>query len=55
MSDDFDGCATQHVVFDVGQGLAGCHYDGLTSVDAQRVNILHVTHLVGKKTLIDWH
>lgn len=48
VSDDFDGRAAEHVVLVVVERLTGRHHDGLSSMDAQRVNILHVTHL--KKT-----
>lgn len=49
MPDDFDGRVPQHVVFTVVQRLTGRHHDGFSGVDAQRVNILHVTHLNKKK------
>ena len=29
----------------VGECLGGSHYDGLSSVDTQWINVLHVTHL----------
>lgn len=47
--DDFDGRVPQHVVFMVVQCLTGRHHDGFSGMDAQRVNILHVTHLKKKK------
>ncbi len=39
---DVDGSGTQHLHFPVGQGLAGCHYDGVAGVYAHRVDIFHV-------------
>lgn len=45
VSDDFDGRVPQHVVFMVVKRLTGRHYDGFSGMDAQRVNILHITHL----------
>lgn len=45
VSDDFDGRVPQHVVLAVVESLTGRHDDGLPSMDAQRVNILHITHL----------
>lgn len=45
VSDDFDGRVPQHVVFMVVKRLTGRHHDGFSGMDAQRVNILHITHL----------
>lgn len=45
VSDDFDGRVPQHVVFMVVKRLTGRHHDGFSRMDAQRVNILHITHL----------
>jgi len=45
MPDDLDGCGSQDVVLHVGQGLAGCHHDGLARVDTEGIYILHVANL----------
>ena len=45
MADDLDGGVPQHVVLVVVQRLARSHYDGLSRVNAQRVDVFHVTHL----------
>ena len=41
---NLDGQRTQLVVVGVAQRLTGCHDDALTRMDAQRVEVLHVTH-----------
>lgn len=43
--DDFDGRIPQHVVFVVVESLTWRHHNGLSGMDAQRVDILHITHL----------
>ena len=40
--DDLQGAVPEHMVFLVGQGLAGSHHDGVAGVDTYRVHILHV-------------
>lgn len=40
-----DGCLPQELVLPVIQRLAWSHHYGLTSVDAQWVQVLHVTYL----------
>lgn len=47
--DDFDSSVPQHVVLVVVERLTGRHNDGFSSMDAQRVNILHITHLNNNK------
>ena len=42
--DDLQGTLPQAVVLGVREGLRGCNDNGLTSVDAHRVKVLHVTH-----------
>lgn len=55
VSDDFDGRVPQHVVFVVIERLTGRHHDGFSSMDAQRVNILHITHLNKKNKSIPFY
>ena len=43
LGDDVERRGAQHLVFLVGQGLAGCDNDRVTGVYANRVNVLHVT------------
>ena len=43
MADDVDGDLAQEMVFVVGQGLRRSDHDALAGVDAERVEILHVT------------
>ena len=43
MTDNLDGQCTQLVVLAIGQRLTWCHDNRLTSMDAQRVEVLHVT------------
>ena len=44
MTDDLDGQCTQLMVFRIGQCLRGSNHDRLARMDAQRVEVLHVTH-----------
>ena len=43
MPDDADGKLPQEMVFAVGQGLGRSDHDALSGVDAERVEVLHVT------------
>ena len=40
--DNPQGAVPEHMVFLVGQGLAGGHHNGVAGVDAHRVHVLHV-------------
>ena len=44
MADDADGKFTEFMVFAIGQGLRRGNHDRFTRMDAQRVEILHVTN-----------
>eukprot|EP00123_Amoebidium_parasiticum_P018886 comp24311_c0_seq1/m.45726 comp24311_c0_seq1/g.45726 ORF comp24311_c0_seq1/g.45726 comp24311_c0_seq1/m.45726 type:complete len:317 (+) comp24311_c0_seq1:2722-3672(+) len=44
VTNGLDGCVAQHVVLTVTQRLRGCNDDGVTSVDTERVEVLHVAH-----------
>jgi hypothetical protein len=44
MSDNLDGSASKHVILLVAQGLTRRNYNGVTSVDAKRIEVLHVAH-----------
>ena len=41
---DMDGCCPQHLIFLVGQGQGRCHHDGVSCMDAHRVDVLHGAH-----------
>ena len=51
MSHDFLGDLTKHEVLSVGQGLRRSHNDGITRVNSERIEILHVTH--GNAVVVD--
>ena len=42
--DDFQGAVPEHMVFLVGQGLAGSDDDGVAGVDTDGIHIFHVAH-----------
>jgi hypothetical protein len=44
VTDDLDGSGTEHVVLLIRQSLGGSDNDTVTSVDTQRVKVLHVAH-----------
>ncbi|GKT92902.1 LOW QUALITY PROTEIN: hypothetical protein Ct61P_10752 [Colletotrichum tofieldiae] len=44
VADDVDSRGTKHVVVFVGQGLRRSNNDGVTGVNAERVEVLHVAH-----------
>ena len=44
LGDDIQRGGTQHLVFLIGQSLAGCHNDGVTGMHADRVQVFHVTY-----------
>ena len=41
-ADDFQGAVAKHLVFAVGQGLAGANHDGVSRVYADRIQIFHI-------------
>ena len=45
----------EHVVFLVGQGLRGTHHDGITGVNAHRIQVLHVADGNGRVIGIPHH
>lgn len=45
VADDLDGGAPQHVVLVIIQRLTGSHDYGLSCVNSERVDVLHVTDL----------
>mgnify|MGYP007028319727 CR=1 FL=1 len=44
LGDDIQRGGTQHLVFLIGQSLAGCHNDGVAGMHADRVQVFHVTY-----------
>ena len=44
MTDNLDGQRTQLVILAVGERLRGSNHNRLASMDAQRVEVLHVTN-----------
>mmetsp|Transcript_29498 Transcript_29498/g.41286 ORF Transcript_29498/g.41286 Transcript_29498/m.41286 type:complete len:562 (+) Transcript_29498:2575-4260(+) len=43
MADNVDGCCTEHMIFFIRQSLGRRHDDTVTSVNSQRIKVLHVT------------
>ena len=43
VTDNLDGEGAQFVIFGVGERLAGGHHNRLARMDAQRVEVLHIT------------
>ena len=46
--DDFQGAVPEHVVFLIGQGLAGGHHDGVAGVNAHGIHVFHIAHGDGR-------
>ena len=44
MADNLDGQCTQLMIFSIGERLRGGYNDTFTRMDAQRVEVLHITY-----------
>ncbi len=53
--DNFQGAVPEHVVFPVGERLAGSHHDGISRVDPHRIQILHIAHGDGGVVSVSYH
>ena len=47
-ADQLQSAVAEQMVFLIGQGLAGSHHDGVASVDAYGIDVLHVTNSDGR-------